>query len=389
MNEQSKTLWETLDLSAIVTVIGIIILFSGAVIVTLIAPSYVDPSWTQASSPYQVQMYEISDPNFYISSAVTGGQHLQFVHHLKDGLSLLAFQESDALKIKASKELEKYVTKADDKVLKLTSKLLLLRPLKADGTEYELYVPDEKEAFTFSDSDGIVQNWIDQDFQLLDKLPEAYHPNHGVIYVLNPFEYRVKKVTFGNQMEWRYDPAGESVKTIQQLTEPPLGFRSRKQLIEYGEHIFAVEGCWYCHTDQTRTLVQDVVLNGSAAYPAPPSSANEYIFQKITFPGTKRNGPDLSRVGIKRPNRDWHKAHFWFPRTASPGSIMPAFRHFFDFDPRGTSKNQTGVPNYKFEAIFQYLMTKGTRITSPNQSWWLGKDPVNTIEIIEGRKVLP
>lgn len=69
---------------------------------------------------------------------------------------------------------------------------------------------------------------------------------------------------------------------------------------------------------------------------------------------------------------------------------MPSFRHFFDFDPRGTSPQHTiGVPNYKFEAIYQYLMTKGTRITAPSEGWWIGKDPVNTIEIIEGRRKLP
>ena len=64
---------------------------------------------------------------------------------------------------------------------------------------------------------------------------------------------------------------------------------------------------------------------------------------------------------------------------------MPRFRHFFDDDPHGASKNPYGVPNYKFEAIFQYLMTKGTRITSPTQAWWLGKDPIPTLDIIEGR----
>jgi cytochrome c oxidase cbb3-type subunit 2 len=153
-----------------------------------------------------------------------------------------------------------------------------------------------------------------------------------------------------------------------------------------GENIYAAEGCWYCHTDQTRTLVQDVIVNGSDSYPAPPSSANEYIYQKITFPGTRRIGPDLSRVGIKRPSRDWHKAHFWSPKTESPGSIMPSFHHFFDEDPRGTSKNPFGVPNYKFEAVFQYLMTKGTRITAPTEAWWLGKDPIRTIDIIESRR---
>lgn len=67
---------------------------------------------------------------------------------------------------------------------------------------------------------------------------------------------------------------------------------------------------------------------------------------------------------------------------------MPSFRHFFDNDPRGIARTGVGIPNHQFEAIYQYLMTKGTRITPPTQAWWLGKDPVDTKAIIEGRKNL-
>ena len=81
-------------------------------------------------------------------------------------------------------------------------------------------------------------------------------------------------------------------------------------------------------------------------------------------------------------------AHFWDPKVATQGSTMPAFRHFFDPAPRGTDPMKMGMPNHQFEAIYQYMMTKGTRITAPTQAWWIGKDPVQTKEIIEGRKVL-
>ena len=49
------------EISAVLTLIGIILLFSGAVVVTLLAPRYVDPTWTSPTSPYQVQMYEMAD----------------------------------------------------------------------------------------------------------------------------------------------------------------------------------------------------------------------------------------------------------------------------------------------------------------------------------------
>jgi len=415
-----------LELSAIFTIIGIILLFSASVIIILIAPRYVDKSWTEPTSTYQVQMYEVTDPYLYIGTSTTGKSDLQFVHHLVEGYTLLAFHETDVVRIVAPPDLEKYVTHAADSKFKLTSSLFLLRRPekessfdaiaaadrlrkqlqskweqenpnwkeqnipKPDFEILELYKPAGKEAFSVASPNVIIENWVDKDYAILDESPkQPYHSSRGVIYVNNPREYRISPYKFGSEEGWRYDPNGENIKDIAQLKSHSLGFRSRKELIELGEHIYAIEGCWYCHTDQTRTLVQDLVLNGSDSYPAPPSSANEYIYQKITFPGTRRIGPDLSRVGIKRPNRDWHKGHFWSPKTASLGSIMPSFRHFFDNDPRGTSKSQVGIPNYKFEAIFQYLMTKGTRITPPTQAWWLGKDPIKTKEIIEGQRKIP
>lgn len=401
-----------LDISGIWVVIGVILLFSTAILITLVAPRFIDSTWTSPSSPYQVQMYEVEDPNYYMSSAASGGGDLQYVHHLKEGFTLLAFKEYENTRIIAPPELEKYITAFNDSHLKLTSNLLLLREpegakiaeaenlqkkLQGENTEQkmhyqilELYKPEGKEAFSFDTSGGILQDWIDKEFTIFEEeIKQPYHTDYGVVYVQNPKEFRITSIQYGEETRWRYDPKGRPIKDTAELTNHWLGFHSREELIHAGEQIYAIEGCWYCHTDQTRTLIEDVVLNGSDSFPAPPSSANEFIYQKITFPGTRRIGPDISRVGVKRPGRDWHKAHFWAPKTASAGSIMPAFQHFFDNDPRGTGKNPIGIPNYRFEAIYQYLMTKGTRITPPTQAWWLGKDPIRTKEIIEGQRKFP
>ena len=45
--------------------------------------------------------------------------------------------------------------------------------------------------------------------------------------------------------------------------------------------------------------------------------------------GTRRIGPDLTRVGLKYGD-EWHFAHFWNPRMLSPDSIMAPFRGLFD-----------------------------------------------------------
>ena len=420
-NNHKDNAFYKIEKSALISIIGIIFLFSFSVAIVLIMPRHVDPTWSQPSSRYQVQMYEIADPHFYISSSPTGDYNHQYVYHLKNNFSLLSFQESETLRIITKPDLEKYVTRLGEPILKLTSKLMLLRApfnteeadkmrkqlqnqwenqfpdwkerglAKPDYNILELFEYEKPEAFGYVYTDGVLENWVDKDFKIFDETnQQPFNQEPGLLYINNPQEYRISYfTTLEGRKAWRYDPRGEVINSLRELKGDLLGFRSRQELIREGEHIYAIEGCWYCHTDQTRTLVQDVVLNGSDSFPAPPSSANEYIYQRITFPGTRRIGPDISRTGIKRPSRDWHKGHFWSPQSASKGSIMPAFRHFFDNDPRGTSNNLVGIPNYKFEAIYQYLMTKGTRIFPPTEAWWLGKDPIQTIEIIEGRKTLP
>ncbi len=398
--------------STLFLILGIILLFSTSISVILIAPRYIDSTWTTPSSPYQVQMYEIADPHLYMRS-ISEGSELQYVHHLKKNSTLLAFKESEHLRFVAPPLLEKYITRYQEPKLLLTSQLLLVREPEGKMVEEaeamrknlesqkkeqenktkteiqiaELYDPQVEEAFSIDPEGGIIQEWVDENFTILDdEVKQPYHENYGVIYVQNPKEFRITPDESEKNTHWRYDPAGKAVQDLEELTSPSLGFYSRRELIEMGEHIYAIEGCWYCHTDQTRTLIEDVVLNGSDSYPAPPSSANEFIYQKITFPGTRRIGPDVSRVGVKRPSREWHMSHFWAPTKTSEGSVMPAFPHFFDRDSK--QKNGVGVPNNRFEAIYQYMMTKGTRITAPTQAWWLGKDPIQTKEIIEGQKKL-
>lgn len=428
MSGKHNNFFYKIEWSAVITVISIILLFSSAVIVTLIVPGYMDSTWVQPTSSYQVQMYEVADPSIFISSLSSRSSELQSVYHLKNEETLLAFKESKTVRIVAPPQLRRYITLYGEKRLKLTSRLALLRkpkpaPIgsnfdavkeadnlrqylqdewegknpnwKQEGLQksafdiLEMFEPQGGEAFAVAATDRILEDWVDKDYVILDDdQKQPWHGDSGVIYVNNPREYRVTYYEYGNEEGWGYDPKGETIKGIEELRGHKLGFRSRKDLIELGEHIYAIEGCWYCHTDQTRTLIQDVVLNGSESYPAPPSSANEYIYEKISFLGTRRIGPDLSRVGVKRSSRDWHQSHFWSPKTASKGSIMPSFQHFFDNDPRGTSAKESGIPNYKFEAVFQYLMTKGTRITPPTEAWWLGKDPINTKKIIEGPRNL-
>ena len=289
--EKKENFFSKVELSALISVFWIIVLFSFSVAIVLIAPRHLDPSWTQPTSPYQVQMYEVVDPNFYISSSPFAADQLQHVYHLKDDFSLLGFFENDVFKIVTTPALEKYINRGEGGKIKLTPKLLALRyptgefvelaknyrnelqkqwenknpnwlqegSIKPDFEIWEMFAPEGKEAFALAPSDGMIENWADKDYEIIDgKTAHPHFSHNGVIYFNNPREYRIINYTFGKEQGWHYDPQGVPIKSIEELKGHPLGFRSRQELIGLGEHIYAIEGCWYCHTDQTRTLVRDL-----------------------------------------------------------------------------------------------------------------------------------
>lgn len=91
-----------------------------------------------------------------------------------------------------------------------------------------------------------------------------------------------------------------------------------------GRAIYVREGCWYCHTQQTRTIEADTVRSGWRGVRSPVSTPDEFVYDKPHLFGTRRVGPDLSRVGGKY-DRQWHVTHFRNPRSLVPGSVMPPF----------------------------------------------------------------
>jgi len=91
-----------------------------------------------------------------------------------------------------------------------------------------------------------------------------------------------------------------------------------------GRAIYVREGCWYCHTQQIRTLQADTIRYGWKGVAAPISTPDEFVNDSPHMFGTKRTGPDLARIGGKYDTQ-WHKTHFRNPRDLVKGSIMPPF----------------------------------------------------------------
>ncbi len=111
-----------------------------------------------------------------------------------------------------------------------------------------------------------------------------------------------------------------------------------------GFDLYVSNGCYLCHSQMIRTLMPDVLRYGDY------SRLGESIYDHPFEWGSKRNGPDLARVGGKYPNV-WHLRHLDDPRAISPGSNMPSFHwlladklHLSNLARRIDVQRQLGVP---------------------------------------------
>jgi cytochrome c oxidase cbb3-type subunit I/II len=90
-----------------------------------------------------------------------------------------------------------------------------------------------------------------------------------------------------------------------------------------GRDLYVREGCYLCHSQMIRTLVPDVMRYGDY------SRLGESIWDHPFQWGSKRNGPDLARVGGKY-NDAWHYDHLMNPRAISVFSNMPTYPWLFE-----------------------------------------------------------
>jgi cytochrome c oxidase cbb3-type subunit I/II len=90
-----------------------------------------------------------------------------------------------------------------------------------------------------------------------------------------------------------------------------------------GRDIYVREGCYTCHSQMIRPFRDEVKRYGEY------SKAGEFVYDHPFQWGSKRTGPDLAREGGRQTDK-WHYLHFYDPRLASPGSIMPKYIWLLD-----------------------------------------------------------
>lgn len=105
---------------------------------------------------------------------------------------------------------------------------------------------------------------------------------------------------------------------VSSANKPLEGMEPWTPLELAGRDIYIREGCNNCHSQMVRPLLAEVIRYG------PPGTAEETAYETPFLWGSKRTGPDLSRVGSKYPDL-WHVRHMENPRSTSPNSIMPPY----------------------------------------------------------------
>jgi cytochrome c oxidase cbb3-type subunit 1 len=146
-------------------------------------------------------------------------------------------------------------------------------------------------------------------------------------------------------------PATRTTTVTDDVTDKPIQVADYTPQELHGRAVYIREGCWYCHSQYVRPVTGESLRWG------PVSQAGEYAYDLPHLFGTRRIGPDLTRVGRKYED-GWHIAHHWNPREVVPDSIMPSFPWLFE----PTKGNETPQLNEDGKALVAYIQRLGTGI---------------------------
>ena len=122
-----------------------------------------------------------------------------------------------------------------------------------------------------------------------------------------------------------------TIGNFKQATDPTTGENippDRTALEEQGKEVYIANGCIYCHSQQVRPGRTGTDI--ARGWGARRTIAADYMNDKRALLGTMRTGPDLSTIGVRNPNADWHLLHLYNPIITSPGSNMAPFPYLFE-----------------------------------------------------------
>jgi hypothetical protein len=128
-----------------------------------------------------------------------------------------------------------------------------------------------------------------------------------------------------------------------------------------GQEVYLGEGCIHCHSQYRRPIALDEAIWGP-----PTDTLTELEEQHPVLFGNRRQGPDLSNVGLRR-SRDWNRAHLINPGAIRSGSRMPSYAHLFEKD------------ESRGEALLDYLQELGQKQAEEWKGFVKAWEPGNSL----------
>ena len=92
-----------------------------------------------------------------------------------------------------------------------------------------------------------------------------------------------------------------------------------------GRAIYVREGCWYCHTQQTRTLEADTKRSGWNGVKSPVSTPDEFVYDQPHMFGTQADGAGPLARRAASTTRSGTAPTSAIRADLVPGSVMPPF----------------------------------------------------------------
>jgi cytochrome c oxidase cbb3-type subunit 2 len=137
--------------------------------------------------------------------------------------------------------------------------------------------------------------------------------------VLAPVLFRIFR---GRPRELALTGAVLLIACIVYRIQPAAPVAASPSAIERGRIVYISEGCIHCHSQYVRPGTADVLMWG------PVESIDKIHEERPPLIGNRRQGPDLSQVGVRR-SALWLKMHLYNPREVSGASIMPSYAFLF------------------------------------------------------------
>lgn len=137
---------------------------------------------------------------------------------------------------------------------------------------------------------------------------------------------------------------------------------------QQGAEVYRSLGCAHCHSQNVRGTVADLTRWGARR-----TVSRDLLFDQPALIGSLRIGPDLTQVGARQPDAQWHFIHLYQPRAKVEKSLMPPYPFLFEQrkisgspssnalkldPPYAPAEGYEIVPTAEAEALVAYLLDR-------------------------------